>query len=448
MELIVYPGNALTGQVSVPGDKSLSHRAILFAALTEGECQIKNILISGVTKVMLDALTELGIPWKMDDDILTIQGHGLNGIHAPDKPINCGNSATTLRLLAGFLAAAGVPAVLDGSPGLRSRPMRRIVDPLKRMGVQIETSAAGTAPLVIGGRGKSQKLKALDEDLPVASAQVKSCLLLAALAAEGETVLREPGPSRDHTERMLSGLGVKVANQVLEEGSSRCYETRIHPPSSPLKPFKMTLPGDISAAAFIITAATITPGSSVEIAGVGLNPTRTGLLDVLRSMGAEIHIKNLADQGGELSGDIRVHSAGLRGIQVGGPLVVRMIDEFTIFGVAAAAAEGETLVNDAAELRYKESDRIGTLCQELSALGVPVEELEDGFRITGGPIRGGLVHAHGDHRLAMAMAVAGLNSKDPVRIKGAEFIDESFPGFVDTLKSLGANIEERTTSPE
>jgi 3-phosphoshikimate 1-carboxyvinyltransferase len=440
VRLTVYPGNALKGTAFVPGDKSLSHRAVLFAALAEGESLISNFLVSGVTRVMLDALTGLGVAWKLKGETLTVQGRGLDGLQAPDSPLNCGNSATTIRLLAGGLAAARVPAVLDGSAGLRRRPMGRIVEPLKKMGVPIETSPEGGAPLVLKARSLKEKLHPLDETLPVASAQVKSCLLLAGLAADGVTRLREPGPSRDHTERMLGSMGVKVVNRVIEEGN--CYETTLEPPGAPLKPLNMSLPGDFSAAAFLIVAASIVPNSEISIPGVGLNPTRTGLIDALREMGADIQITSLRDQGGEPVGDLIIRSARLQGTKVNGELVVRMIDEFTVFGAAAACATGTSMVSDAGELRYKESDRISTLCQELSALRIVTVEATDGFTIEGGQPAGGQVQVHGDHRLAMAMLVAGLAASGPVTVDGAEMINESFPGFIDTLRRLGAGIED------
>ncbi len=444
-KLIVNSGNALRGTARVPGDKSLSHRAVLFAALADGESRVENFLVSGVTKVMLDSLSALGVEWKLEGERLTVWGRGMESLKAPGRPLNCGNSATTIRLLAGALASAGIPAVLDGSAGLRKRPMARIVEPLQRMGVPVETTPEGTAPLVLRARSAGQKLRALDETLPVASAQVKSCLLLAALAADGPTRLREPGPSRDHTERMLGSMGVKIACRVLEAG--RCYETVLEPPSAPLKPFQLALPGDFSAAAFIVVAATITPGSEVLIPGVGLNPTRTGLLDALRSMGADIQVLNAGEQAGEPVGDLLVRAASpsadltarLRAAEVSGELVVRMIDEFSVFGAAAACALGTTTVRDAAELRYKESDRISTLCQELGALGIATTETADGFTIEGGQPSGGQTQAHGDHRLAMAMLVAGLAAKGPVTVDGAEMIHESFPGFVETLCALGAD---------
>ncbi len=440
MKLTVFPGNPLRGTVLVPGDKSLSHRAVLFAALAEGESRIENFLVSGVTRAMLNALKVLGVRWSLEGETLTVEGRGLRGFIAPDAPLDCGNSATTIRLLAGAIAAAGIPAVLDGSAGLRRRPMDRIVEPLRRMGVPISADAGGGAPLRLLERPADQKLNPLDETLPVASAQVKSCLLLAALAADGETVLREPGPSRDHTERMLGSMGARVTSRVLD-GESPVYETRLTPPANPLRPLHMTLPGDMSAAAFLIVAGLITPGSEIVIPGVEINPTRTGLIDALRAMGADIHVENETEQAGEPVANLRVRSSRLCSGQVCGPLVVRMIDEFSVFGAAAAYAKGVTEVREAAELRLKESDRISTLVQELNALGADAKEQADGFTIAGGqsPL-GGTATAHGDHRLAMAMAVAGLAAHGPVTVEGAEIIDESFPGFVQSLRGLGARI--------
>jgi 3-phosphoshikimate 1-carboxyvinyltransferase len=440
MKLIVTPGRPLRGTAQVPGDKSLSHRALLFAALAEGESRIGNFLVSGVTRVMLDALSALGVVWRLDGEMLTVQGRGLRGLREPQQPLNCGNSATTIRMLAGALAASGVPAVLDGSAGLRRRPMERITGPLRTMGVAVESAEGGAAPLRLAGRAQGERLRALEADLPVSSAQVKTCLLLAALAAEGPTTLREPGPSRDHTERMLRSMGVEVSSRVLEQADRTIYETRLVPPPGALRPIHMDLPGDMSAAAFLITAAAITPGSEITIPGVEINPTRTGLVDALRGMDADITVEQTGEQGSEPVGCLRVRSTALRGGSVSGPLVVRMIDEFSVFGAAAAFAAGTTVVRDADELRYKESDRITTLCAELKGLGVRAEEAKDGFTIHGGGASGGTVRAHGDHRLAMAMAVLGLAARGPVTVEGAEMINESFPAFVETMRALGGDL--------
>ena len=434
MNLVSSPGKPLRGSLSLPGDKSLSHRAALFSALAQGESVIENFLVAGVTQAMLDALTSLGVSWELHGKRLVVQGKGLAGLRPPQRALDCGNSATTIRLLTGALAAAGVPAVLDGSPGLRRRPMDRIVSPLQSMGVPILASEGGSPPLQLETRTASQPLRALDYTLPVASAQVKTCLLLAALAADGPCSLHEPEPSRDHSERMLASMGVKIR----ADGAT---VTLI--PSCPvlLNPLHLVLPGDISSAAFIIVAAVITPGSQVILRDVLLNPTRTGLLDALQSMGADISIQRGADRGGETVGDVTVSASTLHGTEVDGALAVRMIDEFPAFAVATAFAHGRTEVRGAAELRHKESDRIGALAHNLLLLGAQVEEAADGFTILGqGVLQGGKGDPFRDHRLAMALAVAGLASKEAVTVQGAEIIAESYPEFADALRSLGAEV--------
>lgn len=433
MRLKTESSPGLRGAVTVPGDKSLSHRAILFAALAEGVSEIDNLLVSGVTRPMLDALTILKIPWALEEQQLKVRGRGLQGMGLPEAPIDCGNSATTMRLLAGALAAGGVSAVLDGSEGLRRRPMARIVAPLQQMGVAIQ-ARDGRAPLAL--EASELPLRALRYTLPVASAQVKSCLLLAGLAAGGPVELTEPGPSRDHTERLLGQMGVKL-------DLKRPLTVTLHPPQEPLRPLTMSLPGDISAASFLIVAAAVVPGSDVTVREVGLNPTRTGLLDALREMGADIIVTNEGETGGEPMGDVRVRYRPLQGIDVSGPLVVRMIDEFPAFAAAAATAEGVTTVRDAAELRHKESDRIEALCRELSGAGVDIVATEDGFTVRGqSRLRGGAVDPHGDHRLAMALAVTGLVAAEGVTVEEAEIIDESFPTFAATLARLGGLVHE------
>ena len=438
MNLTIEPGHPLHGEVTLPGDKSLSHRAALFAALAEGESRVENFLVSGVTAAMLRSLTALGVGWQLDGTTLAVQGRGLAGWQPPAAALDCGNSATTLRLLAGALAAAGIPAVLDGSPGLRRRPMDRIVEPLRQMGVKIEPDAAGGAPLFLAGRTAGQRLKAIDYELPVASAQVKTCLLLAALAGDGPTRLVEPALSRDHSERMLASQGVSITTGI----SPRGPEVTLNPPDRPLSPLRAAIPGDFSAAAFLIVAALVTPGSAVILRNVGLNPTRTGLLSVLREMGGQIDVLNPREASGEPVGDLRVQSSRLHGGAVSGARVVEMIDEFPVFGVAAAFARGQTEVCDAAELRYKESDRIGELARELRSQGVMMQERADGFSIsgTGGAAGGALVDPHGDHRLAMALAVLGLAADRPVTVRGAEIMRESFPEFSQILAGLGARI--------
>lgn len=440
MNLIVHPGAKLSGEIVPPGDKSISHRAALFAAMADGESRIEHFLVSGVTCAMLDALTTLSVRWELEGETLRVAGTG--AFSSPHTAVYCGNSATTMRLLAGAIAASGIPAMLDGSPGLRHRPMDRIVEPLRAMGVSIASHPTGGAPLALGRRNPGQRLKAIDHHLHVASAQVKSCLLLAGLAADGPFVISEPALSRDHSERMLRSLGVEIQPLRLEDRPA----VRITPPSMlQLSPLEMTIPGDFSAAAFLLVAALITPGSQITLRSVNLNPTRTGLLNALQEMGAGITIANLREQSGEPLGDLVVHASDLTSISVSGERVVQMIDEFPVFAVAAAFARGRTVVTQAGELRYKESDRITALCERLRALGVQVQELPDGFIIDGrGAVAGDCrLDAHGDHRLAMAMAVAGLGADRPVEIEQAEMLCESFPQFPAILRLLGAGLVEQ-----
>jgi len=457
MKLVVKPGQHLQGTIGgnssfrLPGDKSISHRAALFSAMAQGDSIIEHFLVSGVTIPLLEALRILGVDWKLNGTTLSVHGEGLEHWRAPQGSVYCGNSATTLRLLAGALAAAGIAAVLDGSDGLRRRPMGRIVEPLRQMGVQVEGSAENTAPLLFTARPSGRRLRPIQYILPVASAQVKSCLLLAALAADGTTQLTEPGHSRDHTERMLKSMGVAVRfpndDPILEldssQNNSSKYTVQITPPDPlVLSPLRLTVPGDLSSAAFLIVAGIITPGSEITIKEVGLNPGRTGLLDALRQMGASIEIDGVKERGGEPVGDIIVRGSPLKAIKVSGPLVVRMIDEFPAFAIAAAYAEGVTLVCDAEELRTKESDRISALCQELNVIGVQADDRPDGFSIQGGNLpRGGIINPHGDHRLAMSLAVAGLAAQEGVEVADAEIMDESFPGFIEILQQLGGDLE-------
>jgi 3-phosphoshikimate 1-carboxyvinyltransferase len=439
MKLTIAPSSPLSGLAKIPGDKSISHRAALFAALANGRSTIRNYLTSGVTTAMLEALTDLGVVWKLNGQTLTVIGNGLDGLTSPAAPINCGNSATTIRLLAGALAESGIDATLDGSPGLRRRPMRRIVDPLRQMGVPIHASEGGCAPLILTKRPRSKKLSSQDIDLPVASAQVKTCLLLAALSSDGPITITEPALSRDHTERMLSYMGVNLSTNITQDNPS----VTITPPDPfRLNPLDLDIPGDFSAAAFVMVAAAITPGSKVSIQGVGLNPTRTGLLKSLIEMGADISIELESIHSGEPVGNIVIQHSNLSAVSITGERVVQMIDEFPAFAIAASYAQGKTIVREAQELRYKESDRITSVCENLKAIGVQVEEMPDGFIIHGtGRVRGGVtLDPQGDHRLAMSFGIAGLASEKPITIENAEIISESFPSFSQVLRGLNANI--------
>ncbi len=416
----------LSGRVAVPGDKSLAHRAALFAAFADGVSEVGNYPDSGVTRVMRSALASLGFPSTLESGVLRIVGkrHGFPSFK-PESVVYCGNSGTTFRLLAGVLAATGTAATIDGSEGLRRRPMERIAEPLRLMGADVETTE-GHAPLVF----RPAHLHGIDYTLPVASSQVLSCLQLAALGAEGVSTFRVPGPVRDHTTRMLRVMGARIE----EDGLA----TRVYPLRSleSLNPLIGVLPGDISSAAFLFVAAAIVPGSRITVTNVGLNPTRTGILDVLSEMGASIAISNTRDTFGEPSGDVTLSASPLHGIEIGGSLVVRSIDEFPAIAVAAAFAEGATTVRDAEELRYKESDRIAAIVAQLRALGTDVEETPDGFTVRGGTVRGGVARANGDHRLAMSMALCGLRAPAPVTVCGAEILNESFPEFMSKLAEL------------
>jgi 3-phosphoshikimate 1-carboxyvinyltransferase len=436
MILRASPHRALLGETQLPGDKSISHRAALFAAMAAGESRLDHFLRAGVTQAMLDALAKAGVKWRWEDESLLVQGCGADGFVSGGMPLHCGNSATTFRLLAGVLASCRMAApgadefILDGSAQLRRRPMGRLIEPLRAMGANIQsTLSPDSAPLSI----RPSQLQGVEYHMPVASAQVKSAVLLAGLSASSATTVMEPSPSRDHTERFLRWLGVRV-----EE--ARCLAT-VHPISTPLPSFELTIPGDISSAAFLIVAAAIVPGSDIRLRSVGMNPRRTGLLSALQRMGAACEILDERDSAGEPIGDLRIQSSGLTATTVEGGEVVDMIDEFPIFAIAAACAEGTTLVRQAQELRHKESDRITALSAELRKLGVQVEESSDGFAIHGPTQwRTSTVDAHGDHRMAMALAVAGLIIPGGVTIEGADRISESFPNFVPILNSLGAEL--------
>jgi 3-phosphoshikimate 1-carboxyvinyltransferase len=436
MKYRITPNRPLQGLAHIPGDKSISHRAALFAALAQGESRIENFLHSGVTIVLLEALTKMGVPWEHHDSTLLVKGQGLTGLKTPTNVVDCGNSATTMRLLMGASVAAGIEAELDGSEGLRRRPMKRVIQPLQQMGARIISSADGKAPLKIMVRKRTERLKGIDYISPVASAQVKTAILLAALAADSPTIIREPGSSRDHSERMLSNMGAEVSTR-----NGKTPIVQICPLSKELNPLRLTLPGDFSSAAFLIVAALIVPGSEITLEGVGLNPTRTGLLDALMRMGGDIEITNQQIRHGEPVGNLTARYSPLKSTRIEETQVVCMIDEFPIFAVAASLAEGRTEVRGAGELRTKETDRTKAICEKLSKRNVDIRELDDGFTITGpSKISGGTVPPTGDHRMAMALAVAGLAARSELTIEGAEIIHESFPNFMDELSKLGAEI--------
>jgi 3-phosphoshikimate 1-carboxyvinyltransferase len=422
----IEPVPALEGHIAVPGDKSVSHRAVLIGAICEGETRITGFGRSADTESTIAAVRALGATVDEHDvDTITVHGLGLRGMRAPDGPIDCGNAGTLVRLLAGILAGQdGQEFELEGDGSLSARPMGRIAIPLTRMGAGVETTD-GRLPLGIQGRA----LHGIDYELPVASAQVKSCVLLAGLFAEGATTVVEPIPTRDHTERMLEHAGAGVTRRP----TSVTVE-----PADVLRLPSVEVPGDISSAAPFLVGAAIVPGSAVTVHGVGLNPRRAGVLDVLERMGARIAIYNRRAIGGEPAGDVEVRASELVGATIAAEEVPSLIDELPILAVAACHARGETVVRGAGELRAKESDRIEAVVEELRRIGGHIRATRDGFRIKGVParLRGGVVDSHGDHRLAMLGAIAGVASIEGVELRGAEAAAVSFPGFFDVLEQI------------
>lgn len=419
----------MRGTIKVPGDKSISHRLVLFGALAQGTSQIRGWLNAGDTEATLGAVQSLGVTIERHDaNTLTIHGGELK---PSENPLDFVNAGTGIRLAAGIMAGQKFPSVLDGSYQLRRRPMKRITNPLGEMGANIR-STEGKAPLQV----EPARLKGFRYDMPVASAQVKSAVLLAGLFAEGQTIVVEPGPARDHTERMLISMGadIEIANSEV-----------ILTPGKTLQPLDLTVPGDFSSAAFLIVAALITPDSDVTITGVNLNETRTGLLDVVAAMNGDVTVTETGAEAGEPVGDIHIKTSQLKGAEIGGEVVVRMIDEFPVLMVAALHAEGETIVRDAKELRVKETDRIAVMAEELRKLGAKIEEREDGFRIVGKQsLTGNTVDGHDDHRVAMSLTVAGLVADEMTVVTDAKCAGDSFPGFAETLQQLGGRMVDES----
>ena len=428
----VRPGGAIRpGRIRVPGDKSISHRAIMLGALAEGVSRVSGFLEGEDALHTLAAFRELGITIVgPEDGRLRIHGAGANGLKAPRRPLWLGNSGTAMRLLAGVLAGQGFASELRGDESLSQRPMNRIVKPLADMGAVISADG-GKPPLRIGGG----RLRGIDYAMPVASAQVKSCLLLAGLFAEGVTSVREPGPCRDHTERMLRGFGVEL------DTGSRPGMTNLAGGQT-LSACDIDIPGDISSAAFFLVAAAISPGASLTLEHVGVNPTRTGIIDILRQMGADIRLHNPRESGGEPVADIEVRQRPLHGVDIGAELVALAIDEFPVLLVAAACAEGETRISGAAELRVKESDRIEAMAEGLGILGIEHETFPDGIRVTGGELGGGVIDSRGDHRIAMAFAIAALRCRQAITIRNCANVATSFPGFAALARQMGLDISE------
>lgn len=430
---IASPGRALAGDVRVPGDKSISHRALMLAAIADGTSRIDGFLEGEDTRATAAILSRLGVRIDAPEDgVRIVHGVGIDGLKPTDEALDCGNAGTGMRLMAGLLAGQRFASTLVGDASLSKRPMRRVVEPLSLMGASIDTAAGGMPPLQV--RAAPSGLNGIHYEAPVASAQVKSAILLAGLYASGETVVREPQPTRDYTERMLQAFGYPVSfapGRVAVQGGHR------------LRSADVGVPADFSSAAFFIVAASVVPGSEVRLKQVGMNPRRTGLLHVLRAMGAQIAEENAAEHGGEPVADLVVRHAPLRGIEVPPAHVPDMIDEFPALFVAAACADGRTVVSGAAELRVKESDRIAAMAQGLRRLGIDVDETPDGAVIEGGGLRGGEVDSHGDHRIAMAFAIAGQVASAPVAIRDVANVATSFPGFEQLATASGFGLSVR-----
>lgn len=431
--LKIRSNGPLIGRCSVPGDKSISHRAVIFGSIAEGSSHIRNFLDGHDCRATMNIMRAMGV--RIDEinrTRLEVHGVGLDGLQEPADVLDCDNSGTTMRLLAGLLAGQEFVSVLSGTSQIRGRPMARIVDPLHTMGAQIFGRQGGRyAPLTL----VPSRLSAIEYEMPVASAQVKSCILLAGLYAHGLTVVHQPGPARDHTERMLNSMGAPV--------SALGNTTHSERPQSPLEPLNILIPGDISSAAFLLVGASALPDSKLTIVDVGVNATRTGIVDALSEMGANIRRRARPLQGGEPVADLIVSGGGLKGLDFGGEQLVTMIDELPVLAVAATQAEGRTVVQDAQELRVKETDRIATTVSELKKMGAQIQETADGF-IVDGPTRltGAAVDSHGDHRLAMALAVAGVIAEGETTIHNAHVTADSFPGFESTLRALNVDVQE------
>jgi 3-phosphoshikimate 1-carboxyvinyltransferase len=429
MQFKLMPGGALTGEVRVPGDKSISHRAIMLGALADGTTQISGFLEGEDALATLAAFRAMGV--EIEGPVrgsVRIHGVGLHGLQAPATPLDLGNAGTGMRLLCGLLAGQAFDTELTGDASLRGRPMGRVIDPLTSMGAVIRSAEGDKPPLLISG---GQRLQGIHYDLPMASAQVKSCVLLAGLYSDGCTSVSEPAPTRDHTERMLRGFSYSVESEqgVISLRGGGC-----------LQPCEIDVPADISSAAFFLVAASIAPGSDLLLTHVGINPTRIGVLNILRLMGADITLGNQREVGGEPVADIRVRHAQLTGIDIPLEQVPLAIDELPVLFIAAACARGRTVLRGAEELRVKESDRIVAMAEGLNTLGVVNEVLEDGIIIEGGVMGGGVIHTYHDHRIAMSFAIAALRAQAELTVLDCDHVATSFPGFDTVAQDLGLHI--------
>ncbi len=428
---ICNPAGPVFGYIRVPGDKSISHRSIMLASIATGTSEITGFLKGEDSMNTLKAFRAMGVDIQQTESEIIVHGVGLHGLQKPATPLDMGNSGTAMRLLVGLLSGQAFDSVLVGDASLSSRPMKRVIDPVQLMGASIDSESGGTAPLTIHGR--TTPLQSIRYPLPVASAQVKSCVLLAGLYAEGVTEVIEPAPTRDHSERMLRGFGCEVitqGNQISIRGGQQLTANNIE------------VPADISSAAFFMVAASITPDSELTLTHVGINPTRTGVIDILLLMGADISLINEREVGGEPVADIVIRSAPLKGIQIPEHLVPLAIDEFPVLFVAASCASGTTVLTGAEELRVKESDRIQVMADGLQTLGVQADATPDGIVIKGGPIGSGRVESHGDHRIAMAFAVASLRAQGTITINDCDNVNTSFPGFSELACHAGFNIRQ------
>jgi cyclohexadieny/prephenate dehydrogenase / 3-phosphoshikimate 1-carboxyvinyltransferase len=422
------PGDKISGKIRVPGDKSISHRSIILSSIANGVSHISGFLQGEDSLNTIRAFQQMGVEIERNQDRVCVKGVGLHGLSASAADLEMGNSGTAMRLMLGLLAGQGFDSRMTGDASLSSRPMLRVIEPLQAMGALIASEPGGRAPLQVRA---NPGLDAIEYEMPVASAQVKSCLLLAGLYADGETVVREPAPTRDHSERMLRAYGCDV--------TSVGGEIRM-PAGQQLSACDVEVPADISSAAFFMVAASIAPGSDITLQHVGVNPTRTGVIDILKLMGADLEIQNQRDVGGEPVADIRVRSAPLSGIDIPVELVPLAIDEFPVLFIAAACAHGTTRLSEAEELRVKESDRIQVMADGLTELGITTQVNADGIVIEGGIMGGGTVDSHGDHRTAMAFSVASLRAQQPICIKDCANVNTSFPGFADLAQQAGIKI--------
>ncbi|WP_186422505.1 3-phosphoshikimate 1-carboxyvinyltransferase [Lacrimispora celerecrescens] len=415
----------LKGEITIPGDKSISHRSVMFGSIAKGTTEISHFLQGADCLSTISCFKKMGIQIENNQDTVIVHGNGLRGLKKPETILDCGNSGTTTRLISGLLAAQDFDVTLTGDESIQKRPMKRIMDPLSLMGADIKSVKENScAPLSIGGK----KLHGIHYTSPVASAQIKSCILLAGLYAECETKVTEPYVSRNHSEIMLKYFGANVKT----EGTTACIA-----PAEELYGNKIVVPGDISSAAYFIAAGLMIPGSEILIKHVGINPTRDGIIHVCRDMGADITLLKVNTDSGEPTADILVKSGSLQGITIGGAIIPTLIDELPMIAAMACFAEGETIIKDAAELKVKESNRIEVMVRNLSAMGADVEETEDGMIIRGGkPLHGAVIDSKLDHRIAMTFAVAGLCAEGETEILGAECVNISYPGFYQDLERL------------